>query len=82
MKLRKKDRVVLEQVLMDAKEGVGFLNRADTAVMIETRLTSQDVFTSPYYPEKRYASICKEIGTKLCSLHTAVSTLEKALQEA
>ena len=79
MKLRVKDRHQLERILTEMKEAQAFLLHDDTAVMCATRMGSADVFTAAYYPEKRYQSIDKQIGSKLCHLWTAIETFEKAL---
>ena len=79
MKLLKRDRTKLAGILRDLKEGHAFLMAESTAIMVDTTMTSADVFTSHYYPGKRYVGIAKTIGSKLCYLETGIADLEQAL---
>ena len=79
MKTTKKDRAQLESILQAAKEGLAFLDSQRVVVMVESRATSTDQFTAPYYPGEQYAKIQKSYGSPLCRLYTATHELEKLL---
>ena len=81
MKLRVKDRLRLERINVDLKDGLAFLQAENVAIMVESTMTSSDMFTAPYYPHKKYADIDKEIGSKFCVLVDAVRKLDAALKE-
>jgi hypothetical protein len=80
MKLLKKDRLELEATVQKLRRGLSFLMRDDVAIMRETNLSSNDVFSS-VLSNKKYSSICKDIGSEFTLVLTALSELEKILNE-
>ena len=81
MKLLKKDRKQLEQVLASLKEGLAYLMQDNMAIMMETNSAASDVFTSTYYPGKKYAKCCKDMGSKFCYALTAMQELTTLLAQ-
>lgn len=80
MKLAKKNRRELISILDQLNDGIAFIQENDTAIMRETSLTSNDIFTSKM-SGKAYISIDKEIGSNLCFLLSAQSKLRRALMD-
>lgn len=81
MKLRVKDRLRLERIGVDLRDGLAFLQADNVAIMMQNGMTSSDMFTAPYYPGEKYAKIEKQIGSKFCVLVSAINKLEEALKE-
>ena len=79
MKLLKRDRKELESVLSQARTGLKFLMAQNVAVMIESKMSSSDVFRAPYYPEKAYSTIAKDVGSEIVFIASAISKLERLL---
>lgn len=84
MKLLKRDRTRLLQVLTKLKRAEAFILSDRTAIMRQHNLSSTDIFTAPYYPDEKYVKITKDIGSDLVSLFTGIRDLENILtiQEA
>ena len=81
MRLLKRDRILLEDILERLKRAECFILSNNTAVMRVSSMTSTDVFTASYYPTERYSKITKEYGSELALLFTGIKNLENALDQ-
>lgn len=81
MKLLKRDRKKLERVLRLMQTGIGFIMNPNTALMIKTNMSSDDVFTASYHKDERYNKIAKEIGNDFVLAVTAMNELKQLLEE-
>lgn len=81
MPMRKKDRQALERIAANLKRGLDYVMSPRTALMMETTMQSTDVFTAPYYPDKRYAKIAKDIGSEFVLALTALKDLQTLLAD-
>jgi len=81
MKLNKKDRATLENIYSTLTRGHDYL-MSDAVVVTrrKTMATTTTDFTSP--SGECVATICKEIGTELVLIETALTNLRKVLFSA
>lgn len=84
MKLRVKDRVRLEKVLIDLEKGINFILHDRIKVMTQTTSETENtlVFTNPnIYGDKKYTSICKDRGSDIVCILFARHELRRLLLE-
>jgi hypothetical protein len=79
IKARKRDIEQLNAISLDLLRGLNTLMSDRYELASPTSGTSTDIFTAPYYPDKRYAIINKHIGHELVPMFTAINRLHNLL---